>query len=260
VTLIALLIAILLPALRQARTAARLVVCASNQRQIVTANVTYATDNHARLMSSVANPWGGTGRNVPLIRADADADDGEWNLHRINPYLNGFDIEARRSRGVLLCPSVSTEHYQELAELHWNGSSADASVNDFSQLPYSYAAGVEQWTLSEARNGAEDDLALGRISGGSRVLVFDSLLLDTKTNLFRYNHGRNDWAWNWPPLNHYGAFEDPGPPQITGINRGFTDGSVQWKDAGQFALDQMLNPAAYPDGWINRGGDNPTFY
>ena len=226
VAIISLLIAILMPALRQAREQARRAACASNLRQVAAGAVSYATQNRGRMMSSVRNPWGGTGRNTPLIRADPDAPTAEWNLHRINRYVNGFDVERRRSRGVFICPSVERAHYQDLAEIHWNRSAGDPGVNDFSQLSYSYTAGVDRWSSAAARNGAAEELARSRIGGSSRLLIADSLLLDQATKLFRYNHGRHGWAWNWPPLNEHGAFEDPGPPRITGINRGFADGSV----------------------------------
>jgi prepilin-type N-terminal cleavage/methylation domain-containing protein len=49
ISLIALLVAILLPALAKARDAARLSVCSSNQRQIYVASYTYATDSKDRM-------------------------------------------------------------------------------------------------------------------------------------------------------------------------------------------------------------------
>ncbi len=54
ISIIALLIAILLPALSKARETALFAICKSNQRQLVTASLTYAADNNAVLPASMA--------------------------------------------------------------------------------------------------------------------------------------------------------------------------------------------------------------
>jgi prepilin-type N-terminal cleavage/methylation domain-containing protein len=62
IAIIALLIGILLPALSQAREAGRAVVCQSNQRQMVVAANTYASENKDRLWQ--AEGWGKYGRPI----------------------------------------------------------------------------------------------------------------------------------------------------------------------------------------------------
>jgi len=266
VTLIALLIAILLPALRQARTAARLVVCASNQRQIANGAFGYATENRGRLMITRQSPFTSSGRHPEYINTDPNSSTDEWNLHRIQPYVSGFDLDSQRARGVMICPNVNADFYAWLAQFHWNNWWADPTKR-FTQLSYGYYAGVDRWDAGEARNGAERELADSRPGGANRVLISDILFPDPSTGIFRYNHGRDGWAWSWPPIegsSHYGqstgAVYETAPPSITGLNQAFADGSVQWKDAGQIATDQMHNTAAYPDGWVDRGGDSPAFY
>jgi prepilin-type N-terminal cleavage/methylation domain-containing protein len=49
ISIIALLLAILLPSLRRARDSAKTIVCASNQKQLVTAALLYATANQGKL-------------------------------------------------------------------------------------------------------------------------------------------------------------------------------------------------------------------
>ena len=53
VSIIALLMALLLPALEKARDAAHIVVCANNQRQIMVALCTYATDSEENFPPAV---------------------------------------------------------------------------------------------------------------------------------------------------------------------------------------------------------------
>ena len=58
ISIIALLIAILLPALSSARESGRTVICLSNERQLMIANEMYAEDNSGRYTS---NDWRGNG-------------------------------------------------------------------------------------------------------------------------------------------------------------------------------------------------------
>ena len=55
IAVIALLMGILMPALRKAREAARMISCASNQRQVIIALATYAQNNNSKLPPSSAN-------------------------------------------------------------------------------------------------------------------------------------------------------------------------------------------------------------
>lgn len=70
VSIVAILMAILLPALRGAREQAKTAVCASNIRQIALANIGYATESNGRLCPGAAdflanlNRWHGTRTRV----------------------------------------------------------------------------------------------------------------------------------------------------------------------------------------------------
>ncbi|MBN2212056.1 MAG: type II secretion system protein, partial [Sedimentisphaerales bacterium] len=57
VSIIALLVSILLPALNKAREAAKIAVCASNESQIIKGLFIYATDNEGRLPPVYLGPW-----------------------------------------------------------------------------------------------------------------------------------------------------------------------------------------------------------
>ncbi|MBL7186088.1 MAG: type II secretion system protein [Phycisphaerae bacterium] len=59
IALIALLMGVLMPALRKAREVARMIACAGNQKQVILALATYAQDNDSRLPPSSADNGGG---------------------------------------------------------------------------------------------------------------------------------------------------------------------------------------------------------
>ena len=88
----------------------------------------------------------------------------------------------------------------------------------------------------------------------------DSLLFDSGTGLFRYNHGRNGWAYNWPP-NPGPYYQDKGPePAITGINQLYADGSVRWKKPADFPYRTgMATAGAYEGGWVGLPS-GPRYY
>jgi len=59
IALIALLMGILMPALRKAREVARMIACGGNQKQVILALATYAQDNDSKLPPSSADNGGG---------------------------------------------------------------------------------------------------------------------------------------------------------------------------------------------------------
>lgn len=99
ISIIALLVAILLPALRSARETARAVSCMSNQRQLGILLATYQTDykglNPALFTTKYSKSWwGGTGTD--------GADEGGWTFYDAlaADYLSGFGATK-----VFVCPS-----------------------------------------------------------------------------------------------------------------------------------------------------------
>lgn len=263
VTIITLLVAILVPSMRLARDATRIVVCTSNQRQIAVGALSYAADNAAHLMISKETSFYTSGRDPVLIGTDTNTTAGDWNVYRIQPYLNGFDLTTHQARGVFLCPGVDADFYAWFAQTHWQ---TWASTAKFTQLCYGYYAGVDRWKSGEARNDADRQICLTTPGGADRLLVSDALFPDTNgVQYFRYNHGLNGWSFSYPPVvtqygQSLGCVYDRAPPSISGLVQAFGDGSARWKDASQIKTDQMYNPASYTDGWVNRGGSSPAYY
>lgn len=116
ISIIALLVALLLPTLKQARTTARTLVCASNQRQIGIGFVHYMSDNNSFLP-----PINASRNGKALGTAPYPHKYGMWNA--IGPYT-GFPEWGERKyidwgamkpkygfKGVWVCPEAGpTEH------------------------------------------------------------------------------------------------------------------------------------------------------
>jgi len=88
--IIALLIAILLPALNKAREQAKTVQCLSNVRQIATMFLLYANDNKGSL---------------PPFAPDVNSPIGDYWTHQMSPYFNRHKDE-EVGRDFMRCPSV----------------------------------------------------------------------------------------------------------------------------------------------------------
>jgi len=115
------------------------------------------------------------------------------------------------------------------------------------------------------RNGAEDQLARTDIGGSNRVLMSDILLIPLAEK-YRYNHGRHGMSWNYVPIiDILGVISDSGGPNrdkpaFLGINKLYCDGSVAWKTAREFDVENFYYPMDYSGGYIWRGGTVYVYY
>jgi prepilin-type N-terminal cleavage/methylation domain-containing protein len=257
VAIVSLLIALLLPSLRQATEQARIAVCASNLHQWGHALTGYSADNHGLTMGSARFSNYPEHQSAQSVRRFPDyisikpTKEGEWNVERINPYINfAFDPERRTAGRILICPSTDVAWYAEQIQAAWV---TWETPRNFTHVPYSYYGRVNEWA-QYTRNSAPQDLTESRLTGG-RLVMSDVLVLGRSGGSqpnFRYNHGIYGWAYNWTGHPAYIDFDEP---EIAGSNRLFGDGAVRWKSRGAFPIEHMQTPTNYPDGWIERNND-----
>ncbi len=126
VAIIALLAALLLPALKTARSKARLAVCQSNQRQLHLAAMVYAEDYSGKFPYV---HWRETGfergdQFCPGFTPDSLTTSGDWDTRyrgRLAPYLNRASATPQNKvslgenlpRRVMFCPDVQNKAEQE---------------------------------------------------------------------------------------------------------------------------------------------------
>jgi prepilin-type N-terminal cleavage/methylation domain-containing protein/prepilin-type processing-associated H-X9-DG protein len=110
ISIISLLMAILLPALGQAREASKRIQCMSNQRQINLGINMYANDNRGHVPIAMVDPW-----------------EGQMWFHKTNPYLfntsdssTGWKVfsDASRVPHLYQCP-VQTQKIMSVVGEHW---------------------------------------------------------------------------------------------------------------------------------------------
>jgi prepilin-type N-terminal cleavage/methylation domain-containing protein len=130
--IIALLIAILLPALNKARDAANKVACASNLRQLGVLHAMYVNDNNGVLI--------GTGQHNYLYKGNYHDPDFPYDSsipqdqrrhesfkHFVSRYIMGTDLKETNdirfnTPGVLICPSNPRPNYSRISYGYYTGS------------------------------------------------------------------------------------------------------------------------------------------
>jgi len=235
ISIIALLISLLLPALTASREAARITVCKTNLRQWGIAHASYFGDNGS-LMRTVfdigENPYPDFMlRNTPSVSFN----EGEWNIPSIAEYTSGIDNNKLEFSGMWMCPSVEQNVYNVLIQTDMFGAAG------WGHMPYAYFARKDLWTA--VNPGAvwydpDNEITEDEMEP-SKILMTDSLYRQGGNNTWNYNHGRNGYS-----INNYHVSVDgrtyhdaSNDPLFTGVNRLYGDGSVRWKSPDEFHPD-----------------------
>ena len=228
ISIIALLVSILMPALGRAKRQARITVCQSNLHQWGLAVHQYAGDGDDKIMKTV-NTWGGGEEGLIAWCTDAtiNAHPEEFNLKAVGPYMPGFNYARRNLGDVWLCPENKMD-YQVMTEDHWDGAG-------FIVMMYSYWARVDKWAPGVATHPQQ---LVGRMMKADRVLLADTCFRLGGTGGYLYNHGQNGASVHRNP-ERLGGSMDTGPPQITGLNRCYGDGHVEWNDESEYDIELM---------------------
>lgn len=242
VTILALLVALLLPALDRAREMARRAECASNLHQWGVALSTYASDNFS---SIPVTAWRFNGRYPNVVHAykdtatdllsehnhpEPESAGGEFNVEAMSRYVEGVNYEAETIGGLWYCPSSRTAHRERVnieRLRRW----------EFFAPDYSYYGRVDLWRSCATR---PEQLTARRLSSSRLVMADICHRRIWGANGWRYSHGLNGPSAN---MEVWGLPIDTGVPQIAGLNQLFGDGSVQWKGRDELDPEAMENMA-----------------
>ena len=182
ISIIALLVSILLPALNKAREQAKFTICKTNLRQIGIALVTYANDNEGRRVPGdfwngdfIWNSWIGSGWKGPL------------NLgHLLN---GGYIAHPVSGRHVFYCP---TDRLDRFAIYHESWDETNTVVNITYQFRDSLDGGalLDLPYFSNSQGGSYKGAPMGKVS--QHTLLMDKY--DMVEAYLSMVSATNNWA------------------------------------------------------------------
>lgn len=248
ISIIAILVALLLPAIAKSRNAARNVLCKTYLKQWGIAHTAYASDHNNELLRTTSNV--GWGRSNPLFMRVGDpgatvnspatpAYAGEFHVRSIKDYIKGVDEENKTLSGAWVCPMAEPEMQENLSSDY-----AYRSAWNYSFMNYAYYGRVSEWITPDASH--PDELTDNELEPG-RILMADMFMQWGGNGNFIFSHGTL-----YGSSGYLSAFEFPiveGEPPIAGMNQLLGDGSVRYK-IGQEILstgDFTANPITDPE-------------
>ena len=258
VSIIALLIALLLPALSKARESAQRIQCATNLKQYAIGIIGHSIDDKGVLQNyyDVRNSHY---VNAINIKSDKAAGRNPFSVEAIQPYITSFEFGGADGKPVnrsAMCPSIDADAMNAwVTMIHKTGTNSE---QDWTEYSYSYwvpgpnAWFSDQWD-SERMLPGETMNDLGDYGG---LVVSDTLYKDWNPGGWRYNHGKGGrWSFEVRIPGNGNHYIDRGAiPEMEGLNQGFLDGSVRWKNLNEFDFS-----AGHKSNYIRAGKDRFYF-
>lgn len=239
IAIIAILAALLLPALSKSKSAAQSAACLNNLRQLGICLHLYIVDNNDYFVpnNSVAiinNP----GMNIQglswLPDQDADTEIDPSNI------VNGLLFQYNRSLGIYHCPAdtstLQAPQGRPLPQLRWRSYNMSQSVNGYPQGVPEYYGLIPAWTkYTDVHHPAPSDLFILLDENAGTIVDAEFGNPPVGSPYFQ----QNVW-WDMPSDRHH-----------QGANLSFVDGHVEhWKwqtpKAFQYWI-QRVPPAEMPD-------------
>lgn len=246
ISIIALLMAIMVPALSKARKQAKYTVCASNQRQVVAASLSYALENNDTFMKNQLY-WNGEWVDYIIPY--------EWSVtivDNLRPYI-GDTLE------VISCPANNSIYKTPVRPVWDDGGEQQMWATSLLYLP-----GLYNPENPQGWNDKDPKAALPKVTRNE-----PDCLITTDWNIYNKAEG-------WGNVNHseggskFGSIEtssggigwDQILEAIEGCNRGYVDGHVDRVGPEQMGKDNqsVYTPEGRPGHYSHASNNSRPYY
>ncbi len=245
ISIIALLISILLPALGSARRSAQRTVCGSNLRQWATIAVSFATDNKGAMPQCFSPDDIGGGRRGVFDRINFDTDDDPEKFGTSWQTLEGYGLNFDMATDPEVWGDFPAEEYDaDAAALYDSGPPANGGAwGNMILIRYMYIGGLENFT--NPPDGSPPGPGLGNWQKASGPGVDSRPPADTLDDSFLTNrviasclvHLNTEWDSGGHYAIGHPSSNDPTVPDF--MNVAYGDGHVASDSGSSFFVGKL---------------------
>jgi len=245
VSIIALLLAILMPALGAARSGSRALACKSNLRQLVIANIGYATENDSFYVPAASDMWD----NAGLHRWHGQRDVLDEPFDPLRGPLISYLADGRVKECPLRVEFVEGRDWDTNFEQGCGGYGYNMTYIG-SRISQSTAGGIRAWKDSYAMTVRMTDIAAPALT----LMFADTAMANDQKSLIEYSFAEPPFTvYNGRPVTEFYMSPSIHFRHRDHANVGWADGHIESRQMAGSGEENVYGaiPGDLKLGWFN---------